>query len=282
MNKDLIFEELTISDEVINIGNALIKDIVKGINNAHGSVITNYVSWVKTIHREYEIKLQTPIFGLINRIYCQIYFFKDKEEIRQTWDSFNYGGTCSVENKTIYLTGYGVGKEIQMDFLSGLLYHELKHVYQESLYKSKELPYIFKMASNIVGGKIEVNNALVRNISYLLYFFNRNEINANMESIYQYLLNDKPSDIHNYSCPIQKTFDYYLNLYQSIAGMGIDDDTQTFIKRLYSKSFRQLMNLINFGITFYKSKERKVFARYHQTQLLHEMCKFNPKLFYVR
>ena len=42
------------------------------------------------------------------------------------------------------------------------------------------------------------------------------------------------------------------------------------------------MNLIKFGITFNKSKERKVFARYHQTQLLHEMCKFNPKLFYVR
>lgn len=282
MNKDLIFEELTISGEVINIGNKLIKDIVKGINNAHGSLVTNYVSWVETIRREYEIKLQTPIFGLINRIYCQIYFFKDKEEIRQTWDSFNYGGTCSVENKTIYLIGYGVGKEIQTDFLSGLLYHELKHAYQESLYKSKELPYIFKIASNIVDGKIEVNNGLVNHISYLLYFFNRNEINANMESIYQYLLNDKPSDIHNYSCPIQKTFDYYLNLYQSIARIEIDNDTQTFIKRLYNKSFRQLMNLTNFGITFYESKERKVFARYHQTQLLHEMCKFNPKLFYVR
>ena len=216
MNKDLIFEELTISDEVVNIGNGLIKDIIKGINNAHGSIVTNYVSWIETIHREYEIKLQTPIFGIINRIYCQIYFFKDKEEIRQTWNSFNYGGTCSIEDKTIYLIGYGIGKEIQTDFLSGLLFHELKHVYQESLYKSKELPYIFKVASNIVDGKIEVTDSLVKNISYLLYFFNRNEINANMESIYQYLLNDKPSDFHNYFCPIQKTFEYYLNLGNNI------------------------------------------------------------------
>jgi hypothetical protein len=44
MNKsNLIFEELTISNEVLEIGNELMKNIVDGINKDNGRYYTNYL-----------------------------------------------------------------------------------------------------------------------------------------------------------------------------------------------------------------------------------------------
>lgn len=284
MDKDnLIFEELTISDEVVEIGNELMKDIVNGINKDNGRYNTNYLSSIKTLFKEHILKLRTPIFKNVRQIHTMIHFFQNKEEVRQAWETFNFGGTFSMQNHTIYLVGYGIKHKIQTDFLSGLLYHELKHVYQESLYKSKDLPFVYKVASNIMDGQIQVTNPLIKGISSLLYYFNRNEINANMESLYQYMLNDKPSDLKYYKTPVLQEFEYYQNLYEELMALDIDKQTLTTVYNLYVKTFKQLMRVVKYGIDYFNNKKRKVFARYHQNILSEMREKLNlPKRFFIR
>lgn len=284
MNKNnLIFEELTISDEVVEVGNELMKDIVNGINKDNGRYYTNYLSSIQTLFKEYIFKLKKPIFGNVQQIHTMIHFFQSKDEVRQTWETFNFGGTFNMQNHTIYLVGYGIKNKIQTDFISGLLYHELKHVYQESLYKSKDLPFVYKVASNIIDGQIQIDNPFIKGISSLLYYFNRNEINANMESLYQYMLNDKPSDLKHYKAPILQEFEYYQNLYEEILALDIDKQTLVTVYNLYGKTFKQLMRVVKYGIDYFNDKKRKVFARYHQNILSEMREKLNlPKRFFIR
>lgn len=280
---NLIFEELTISDNVVGIGNNLMKNIVDGINKDNGRYYTNYLSQVKTLFKEHIVNLKKPIFGNVKQIHTMVHFFQSKDEVCQAWETFNFGGTFDMQNHTIYLVGYGINGKIQTDFISDLLYHELKHGYQESLYKSKDLPFVYKVASNIIDGQIQISNPFIKGISSLLYYFNRNEINANMESLYQYMLNDKPSDLKHYKAPILQEFEYYQNLYEETLALDIDKQTLTTVYNLYGKTFKQLMRVVKYGIEYFNNKKRKVFARYHQNILSEMREKLNlPKRFFIR
>lgn len=282
MNKNnLIFEELTISDEVVEVGNELMKDIVNGINKDNGYRVFSTLSVPTHLVKSYENSLIKPIFGLIKEIKIIIYFFENKEDFINSYNHFDYGGSL-IGNKTIVLIGYGYANRIRYDFLSSLLYHELKHAYQESLFtNTKELPKILQTATNIICGNIETHDRGIYEISKLLYYFNRNEINANMESLYQYLMNNKPKSLNDYKCPTLQEYKHYKKLYDSSQIYIADNDVCTKLQHLYGKTFQQLMRLIQFGIGYFETKERKVFAKYFidQRRILHEKINFTKRFF---
>lgn len=76
---NLIFEELTISDKVVGIGNNLMKNIVDGINKDNGRYYTNYLNQVKTLFKEHIVNLKKPIFGNVKQIHTMAHFFQSKD-----------------------------------------------------------------------------------------------------------------------------------------------------------------------------------------------------------
>lgn len=283
MNDNLIFEELSISNDVIEVGNKLLKDIIEGINNDIGYRVFKTLTVPTYLTKTYKINLTEPIFGLVNEVDTIVYFFETKDDARNSYNHFDYGGSF-IENEKIVITCYGIGNVTQTDFLSMILHHELKHAYQESLYnRTKDIPLILKIATNVVCGNIPSNNNLVSDLSRLIYYFNRNEVSSNMESLYQYLAYDKPNELKTYICPTLQEYGLYISLYNKLRKEKIDKETCEIIKILYGKTFTQLLRMIKFGIEYFCVRKKKVFAKYQadRNKIMYERVNI-AKRFFIR
>ena len=189
----LIFEELSISDEVINVGEPLVEEIVGLLSSEEGTYRTLPPNF-RFLEKKASIdKSSSPLFGNVIKVDVFIYFVKDKASIAEYYSLLNLGGEFNEDTMTISIRGFGIGDDINIEYLRSTLFHELKHSYQESLYSSNELPSMLSMATNIITHPKIYDKTTVRgsnaiyDISRLIYYFNKNEINANMESLYQEL-----------------------------------------------------------------------------------------------
>ena len=190
MNTNLIFEELSISDDVIENGNRLINDILDKLSITDGNVI--YINHLfNVIRKDISIIIDKPLFGNVARVNVTVFFVKNKKDVVENYQYLDIGGEFLIDEKTISITTYGVNEDIDLESLRGLLFHELKHAYQESLYNSSELPKILSIATDIISHPRIYKNTTVNgsnaiyDISRLIYYFSKTEIDANMELLYQ-------------------------------------------------------------------------------------------------
>ena len=136
----LIFEELSISDEVINVGEPLVEEIVGLLSSEEGTYRTLLPNF-RFLEKKASIdKSSSPLFGNVIKVDAFIYFVKDKASIAEYYSLLNLGGEFNEDTMTISIRGFGIGDDINIEYLRSTLFHELKHSYQESLYSSNELP----------------------------------------------------------------------------------------------------------------------------------------------
>ena len=266
MCKSLIFEELSISDDVIENGNRLINDILDKLSITDGNVI--YINHLfNVIRKDISIIIDKPLFGNVERVNVTVFFVKNKKDVVENYQYLDIGGEFLIDEKTISITTYGINEDINLESLRGLLFHELKHAYQESLYNSSELPKILSIATDIISHPRIYKNTTVNgsnaiyDISRLIYYFSKTEIDANMESLYQELTTSN-NDIKGFMSQTIYDFELYKAMFNEYQIYIADDDVCNELEKIYSKTFSQLMNYIKNGIKYFETKKRKVFAKY--------------------
>ena len=266
MCKSLIFEELSISDDIIENGNRLINDILDKLSITDGNVI--YINHLfNVIRKDISIIIDKPLFGNVERVNVTVYFVKNKKDVVENYQYLDFGGEFLIDEKTISITTYGINEDINLESLRGLLFHELKHAYQESLYNSSELPKILSIATDIISHPRIYKNTTVNgsnaiyDISRLIYYFSKTEIDANMESLYQELTTSN-NDIKGFMSQTIYDFELHKAMFNEYQIYIEDDDVCNELEKIYDKTFSQLMNYIKNGIKYFEAKKRKVFAKY--------------------
>lgn len=264
----LIFEELSISDEVINVGEPLVEEIVGLLSSEEGTYRTLPPNF-RFLEKKASIdKSSSPLFGNVIKVDVFIYFVKDKASIAEYYSLLNLGGEFNEDTMTISIRGFGIGDDINIEYLRSTLFHELKHSYQESLYSSNELPSMLSMATNIITHPKIYDKTTVRgsnaiyDISRLIYYFNKNEINANMESLYQELKTANIKDLKVFESQTLYEFELHKAMYDEYKIYSMDDNVCAELNRLYGKSFSQIMRDVRNGIDYFESRKRRVFSKY--------------------
>lgn len=268
MSENLIFEELSISDDVIENGNRLINDILDKLYITDGNVI--YINHLfNVIRKDISIIIDKPLFGNVERVNVTVFFVKNKKDVVENYQYLDIGGEFLIDENTISITTYGINEDINLESLRGLLFHELKHAYQESLYNSSELPKILSIATDIISHpKIYKNTTVngsnaIYDISRLICYFSKTEIDANMESLYQELTTaNNDNDIKRFMSQTIYDFELHKAMFNEYKIYITDDDVCNELEKIYSKTFSQLMNYIKNGIKYFETKKRKVFAKY--------------------
>lgn len=88
----LIFEELSISDEVINVGEPLVEEIVGLLSSEEGTYRTLPPNF-RFLEKKASIdKSSSPLFGNVIKVDVFIYFVKDKASIAEYYSLLNLGG----------------------------------------------------------------------------------------------------------------------------------------------------------------------------------------------
>lgn len=277
LSKDLIFEELSISDEVNKVGDDIAKQAIQLISQQdYYEYFTHNV-----IRRKCEINLPEALWGMILRIQVEAYFFQNREDIFKYANDFDLGGTFYKDDMTINLKCYGLENEINEEYLRAVLYHELKYVFQLSLFDSKELPSILVKATNLINDPTFSNTSVFSRMNQLLYMFSKMEIDANMEALYQELRTVNPSDVKTFYSQTLSNYSYALGLYEACLNHENDEILNKHLYNVYKKNYSQLMNIIKVGIDYYKTKKRKVFMKYckEQREIVKESTNFKRFIF---
>lgn len=285
MDKDLLFEEMSISNAVQTVANNVANELLKRLNNINGEFV--YIRQLgKRVLRKFAlIEYPFPIFQYIDSISAEIYFGETPEERNIISQNIDYGGVFEMQDRTISVSCLGDGNgNVDIAFFKSVISHELKHAYQEMLYNNKSLPFVFNKATNIINNPKSVEDEDVYEISRLLYYFNRNEINSKMEEFYAYLKTEGFQTLKEInSTPAILEYNWYKRLFIRINVKCDDLALNEKIKQIYGRSLKELINIINLGVNYFKVKVRKVIGRYK----LEQQVKINerrnyPKRFYVR
>ena len=285
MSKDLLFEEMSISNAVQTVANNVANELLKRLNNVNGEYVYIRQLGKRVLRKFVLIEYSFPIFQYIDSISAEIYFGETPEERNIITQNIDYGGTFEMQDRTISVSCLGDGNgNVDIAFFKSVISHELKHAYQEMLYNNKSLPFVFNKATNIINNPKSIGDEDVYKISSLLYYFNRNEINSKMEEIYAYLKTEGFQTIKEINLiPAIREYIWYKRLFGQINDKRNNETLNEKIKQIYGRSLKELIKIINLGINYFKVKVRKVIGRYK----LEQQTKINerrnyPKKFYVR
>lgn len=277
MEKNLIFEELSISDEVLKIGNVLKTKIIEEINKEEGQYLYN-ANRANVLIKNTRIHLDESVFGIVDNIYAQVIFFTSKEDYTKSFYSHNFGGQTNLNDKTIFLTLFGIENEINEAFLTSVLNHELKHCLQESLYLSPDISKLYKKALFVMNKADFFGEHLVK-IARLIYFFDKNEINANMESLYQELIG--MNDIHLQSVPILNEYEKHKLMLSDLNDYLFDDLIVFQVQDFFGKSLKEIINYLKHRVEYFEIRKRKVIWKYKEYINRLKLEKYNFKRFVI-
>lgn len=279
MKKDLIFEELSISDEVDNVGKYVISDILDKIRNNSGTYHQHGV-----LHKQCDLYYSKPLFNLVLKIHIDIFFFKDKESVRKYYLEYDLGGEFDKDNMELTVKGYGICDEINLEYLKGVLFHELKHAYQTSLYTTApSVPNILQIATSIISSDIYNKGNIVYLLSRLIYYFNKKEIDANIESLYQELKETQPNNVKEFMSQTLSEYEYHKALYNDCKSYVADDSTINTIHQIYGKTFKQLMRYVQNGIGYFEIRKRKVYMKYiNDSKKIYQESQNFKRILFVR
>lgn len=276
MNKDLTFEEMSISNAVQTVANNVANELLKRLNDINGEYVYIRQLGKRVLRKFVLIEYPFPIFQYIDSISAEIYFGETPEERNKISQNIDYGGAFEMQDRTISISCLGDGNgNVDIAFFKSVISHELKHAYQEMLYNNKLLPFVFNKATNIVNNPKNIEDEDVYEISRLLYYFNRNEINSKMEELYVYLKTEglqTTKEIN--SIPAILEYTWYKRSFTRINTKRNNKALNEKIKQIYGRNLKELINIINLGINYFKVK-------LEQQEKINERRKY-PKRFYAR
>lgn len=230
---DLIKEELSVSENLIKGVSACTERIMNQFERLYGNsgeIDGNVVTTFKDIIS----------FGEYGEIECYVTVidFPSKERMISSFKNYTFGGETDQLNYKINITVMAHEKEINKEFLHNVIYHESEHAYQ-FLRNRKELHgsmSVYHKAVNIISGNDgEHTSDEFLTVARLLYYFNKVEVEANVNGLYGELVNN--------GCKLFETnfklnFDMHLELFNEFV--------KNYTKEKYSIVFSY------FGITYKK------------------------------
>lgn len=244
----LIKEELSVSENLIKGVSSCTERIIKRFDDYYGNegelngnIVTKFIDSIN--------------FGEYGSIDCYITIidFPSKEEMVNGFKMYGFGGEVDQINYRINISIMSVHKGINKEFLYNTLFHESEHAYQ-FLRNNKELHSV-ESAYNKAVKVLENNNnerysdELVM-IARLLYYFNKAEVEANVNGLYGEL-------VHN-GCKLNETnfkinFDLHIDLFKKFV--------ETYNKNGFSEAFLYFNTNYNKLFHFVKKQEKYIIYR---------------------
>lgn len=210
--------------------------------------------------KECEIELEEEIFN-INKIYVRVYCFDTMDIYKENYSKItDWGGEINVKDKTISLVFMEINNEISVKYLKNILFHELHHAYQIYLYdKSILVKPLYEIALKILENSSTQPKSICQ-LSWLIYFLDKTEIEANMESLYQEL---KCGENSNVLVQYEEMKQYYDLMEQ----LKYDEEFKKYVKYMFGIDFKKIMHYIKKRLFHFEDKKKRVLRRLKNEKL---------------
>lgn len=244
----LIKEELSVSE-----------NLIKGVSSCTERIIERFADYYGN-EGELNGNIATKFIDSINfgeygsiDCYITIIDFPSKEEMVNGFKMYGFGGEVDQINYRINLSIMSVHKGINKEFLYNTLFHESEHAYQ-FLRNNKELHSVESAYNKAVKVLENKNNEFYSDklvmIARLLYYFNKAEVEANVNGLYGEL-------VHN-GCKLSETnfkvnFDLHIDLFKKFV--------ETYNKNDFSEAFLYFNTNYNKLFRFVKKQEKYIIYR---------------------
>ena len=248
-------EELSINEELIKGVTFAIERIesrysndIGNNGNLDGHILTNLKDIVS--------------FGDYGSIECfvTVIDFESSDNVREEFFKYDFGGETEQVNYRIIVRVFSINGVIDRQFMYNTLFHECEHAFQflkrnKELYNTKSS---YKKAVKIVNGEDNVHNSeeyvIVANI---LYFFNKIEIDAEVNGLYGELINN--------GCIIGETnFNEQLKAYKAEVKKLISNyssDKYNDALRYFNVTYGKLISFVRRQNEYLSHKIRKVYQK---------------------
>lgn len=283
MERELIFEELSVSNEVTQeterVYNIIKEEIDNMDYNSDYKVYGfGYTSSIKTILQKKINKEIEPVFNILSQIEVTVSYFINVDDYRKYYDRFDFGGTFYLKDKLLTMNIFAINGVVNEKFFKSILSHEIHHVYQERLISlSTKVRELYQKALYIIGNESGFKNS-IHQLANLIYFFDKVEIEANMESLYNEL---KATQGNVSKVNTLITFNNQRDLYNSYKDYFFDEEFQTYVAEVFGISFKKIMNYLQRMIDYFEVKRNKVLAFYAYERKLNERALKNWRGLYI-
>ena len=264
MNIKKIIKEVV--DNFINEELSISEYIIKGVTYSTNRLIEKYKEMYGnggTID-DYTVTNINDIvsFGDFGSIDCYVTIidFPSKIEMKEGFKKYEFGGETDQVNYRINMTIMSLNREIDDNFLYNTLYHESEHVYQ-FLRNGKGLHTTlsaYNKAVRIIDGRdTEHNSEEYKIVANLIYYFNKTEIEANVNGLYGEL-------IHN-GCDINETnfkvnFDAYKDILKDLIN-SYDDERFSNVFSYFNTTYGKLISFVKRQEEYIMYRTRKVYQK---------------------
>lgn len=264
----ILLEKLSVSDEVQNWGDV----IKKQISSQYLIDYLNRDKAERTFLNPFVISLnysKNPIFGIITNIYVTIYNFFNMEEYnreRHRFHFINKYDKISVESlqiNAIILTLYSINGRIDENFFNEKLYHELLHAYQDSLAPSDlNSSSLYHLSIETLDNSDKLADCIVETAK-LIYYFNTQEVDAKMQSLYKDLEANKINSENELTK--SKVFSDLNYMYEEVylnCFLKFNEQEQELVSQYFKMTYNRISGYIQKRIKYFRQKVTHVVKLY--------------------
>lgn len=280
----LLSEEMSVSREVVSCGNLVMNELLMAYNNDEplfsrrvGILIPNEngEQVLRTvIKKRYSITPNDDILRYIPTLYriiMDVIELPNEKTYEINFNHLNTGGQYDPNSNIISMTIPSINGDLKVKDVKRTLYHELEHSYQFSLACQKKNMDIYGVAET----NTESNDVLLRAASRLIYYFHKNEIDANMHQLYADLESIGISTRFELDkcTPIIYRDKLIKDEYETIKN-GDRDEVENMLKRFFNMSYESFTKYIDSQMRYFNSKVMKVYQYYldkNNTQDIYDM-----------
>lgn len=263
INEEILFEKGSVSEIVIAEANR-VKSVLLGELRSTDSYMDYSVPRFARRHKRVELDLSggQEVFGTINKIVAQVVYFDSNEDMKENFSKFKYRNYTDFNNSLIYLSFYGIGEEENQVMLNSMLFHEVHHVFQQTFYgKSKIVGDLYKKATEILEGGLSKYSQTVLDLAKIIYFFDKREVDANMQSLYQELVtnNNENGRVMNDFYLIEDILNFY-------SSYSFSEELQQAALDAFNTPLKKLLNYAKHREKYFIEKSKNVFNRFREEQ----------------
>lgn len=258
--KEIVKEELSISDEVLKTKNALVAAIIKDSKNMpkHDSKFADYM--------KQGILFKYPLFGEQWIVIYKIFYIKSNAEYDNLISNIEAGKTSP--NGKVYVNLIYIADRNNYTDIEGEVQHELEHIYQVAKKKkwiiSSQLSAdIYSKAQNLKNNGTTIGEQLV---GFTLYYNNNFERDVFTNGIYSMMIDNNVTEPLKF---IKNTVNYknVLTVERVVEAGTYKEEIDKVVKSYFGKSYGWWKKIALRMVSTYKVKIGKAVAKYTKDYL---------------
>ena len=266
MTFEPLFENRSVSDITLEEGNRVKKILLEAISENQNSEIQRIDTMLYVTVKHGTVNFEQPIFGKVKNINYEIFFFKSEDDLKDVFNKIDFGGSYNYGTNEIVITSYALNEKVDNRFLNATLFHEMHHVFQLTAYELSDKAHnIYSIAQHIINNTdMYGDNTLLYKLAYCIYFLDKTEIDANMQSLYQELTQgDTDKKLRNRPLTnIGFTFDKIKCIYEILLEQKENENFCNLVKDTFKVNFNSILNFLIKRIEYFEDKRQRVLGRY--------------------